>query len=328
MRETRIGRKKFRWVDDRRMAKELGLQRVVGVDWSGDQGPGQRRKIWAGVWTASTGASSNDGKVTLESGRSREELVEWLVEVARETPQMVVGFDFTFGFPAWFMEELGIASAPELWRFVADGQGEKWLHKDCEDGRFWGRAGSRRHGKKPPEFCGEYAHRMLRRVEIPLKVRAEITDPIAAARIAGIAPKSVFQIGGAGAVGTASLRGMPGLLRLREAGFGIWPFDGAREGKPMVVEIYSRLMTGAVTKSSGEARAKYLLRKRRESALYAGLSRGVMAKARGSEDAFDALVTAMVMVEHRWEFARLKKTEDEVFLMEGQTWVPRLVPVH
>ena len=28
-----------------------GLQRVVGVDWSGDQGPGQRRKIWAGVWT-------------------------------------------------------------------------------------------------------------------------------------------------------------------------------------------------------------------------------------------------------------------------------------
>ena len=31
-----------------------GLQRVVGVDWSGDQGPGQRRKIWAGVWTAAT----------------------------------------------------------------------------------------------------------------------------------------------------------------------------------------------------------------------------------------------------------------------------------
>jgi hypothetical protein len=304
--------------DDGDMA-DGGLQRVVGVDWSGDQGPGQRRKIWAGVWTTST------GKVLLESGRTRVELMEWLVELARETPRMVVGFDFTFSYPAWFLRELGIASAPEFWRLVADGQGERWLHKDCEDGRFWGRVGSRRHGKKPAEFSGEHAHRMLRRAETVLKVRAEMTDPLEIARIAGIAPKSVFQIGGAGAVGTASLRGMPGLLRLREAGFRIWPYDEPSVKKPLVVEIYTRLMTGAVTKSSEVARTEYLAKKRRESGLYAGLSRGVMVKARGTEDAFDALVTAMVMVEHRAEFAWLRKTEDEVFRMEGQTWVPGLV---
>ena len=300
-----------------------GLQRVVGVDWSGDQGPGQRGKIWAAVWTAS--GSSKDGKVVLENGRTRMELMEWLVELARETPRMVVGFDFTFSYPAWFLRELGIGSAPEFWRLVADGQGERWLHKDCEDGRFWGRAGSRRHGKKPAEFCGEHGHRMLRRAETVLKVRAEMTDPLQIARIAGIAPKSVFQIGGAGAVGTASLRGMPGLLRLRSAGFKIWPYDAPSVKKPLVVEIYTRLMTGAVTKSSEVARTDYLAKKRRESGLYAGLSRGVMAKARGSEDAFDALVTAMVMVEHRGEFAQLRRTEDEVFRMEGQTWVPGLV---
>ena len=118
---------------------------------------------------------------------------------------------------------------------------------------------------------------------------------------------------------------MPGLLRLREAGFRIWPYDAPSVKKPLVVEIYTRLMTGAVNKSSEVARTAYLAKKRRENALYAGLSRGVMAKARGSEDAFDALVTAMVMVEHRGEFARLRKTEDEVFRMEGQTWVPGLV---
>jgi hypothetical protein len=295
------------------------LQRVVGVDWSGDQGPGQRRKIWAGVWTAST------GKVELESGRSRVELMEWLVEMAKETPRMVVGFDFSFSYPAWFLREMGIGSAPEFWRVVAEGQGEKWLHKDCEDVRFWGRVGPRRHGKKPTEFCGEHAHRMLRRAETVLKVRAEITDPLAAARVAGIAPKSVFQIGGAGSVGTASLRGMPGLLRLRSAGFYVWPFDAPSAKRPLVVEIYTRLMTGAVNKSSEAARSAYLAKKRRENALYAGISRAVMAKAKGSEDAFDALVTAMVMVEHRGEFARLRKTEDEVFRMEGQTWVPGLV---
>jgi hypothetical protein len=306
-----------------------GVQRVVGVDWSGDQGAGQRRKIWAGVWTATAGSCSAEfsfeGTVALESGRSREELVEWLVEMARETPRMVVGFDFSFSYPAWFLRELGIGSAPEFWRMVADGQGERWLHRDCEDVRFWGRVGPQRHGKKPEEFRGEYAHRMLRRAETVLKVRAEITDPLAAARIAGIAPKSVFQIGGAGAVGTASLRGMPGLLRLREAGFKIWPYDAPSVKKPLVVEIYTRLMTGAVTKSSEKARTAYLAKKRKENALHAGISRRVLAKARASEDAFDALVTAMVMVEHRGEFAKLRRTEDEVFRMEGRTWVPGLV---
>jgi hypothetical protein len=300
------------------MAREL--ERVVAVDWSGDQGPGQRRKIWAGVWTAS--GSSSKGEVRLENGRSRVELMEWLVELAEETPRMVVGFDFSFSYPAWFLQELGIGSAPEFWQVVADGQGEKWLHKDCEDGRFWGRAGSQRHGKKPAEFCGEHAHRMLRRAEMVLKVRAEMTDPLAMARIAGIAPKSVFQIGGAGAVGTASLRGMPGLLRLREAGFRVWPYDAPSLKKPMVVEIYTRLMTGAVNKSSEAARTVYLAKKRRESAVYGGISRRVLAKARGSEDAFDALVSAMVMVEHRGEFSKLRRTVDEVFRMEGRTWVP------
>jgi hypothetical protein len=115
------------------------------------------------------------------------------------------------------------------------------------------------------------------------------------------------------------------LLVLRAAGFGIWPFDAPSVKKPMVVEIYTRLMTGAVTKSSEVARTAYLAKKRKENALYAGISRGVMAKARGSEDAFDALVTAMVMTEHRAEFSRVRRTEDEVFRMEGQTWVPGLV---
>lgn len=71
--------------------------------------------------------------------------------------------------------------------------------------------------------------------------------------IGGIRPKSVFQIGGAGAVGTGSLRGMPILKRLRDAGFAVWPFDAPRW--PCVVEIYPRLLTGAVNKGSAGARA-------------------------------------------------------------------------
>lgn len=45
--------------------------------------------------------------------------------------------------------------------------------------------------------------------------------------VGGIRPTSGFQIGGAGAVGTGAVRGMPMLARLRAAGFAIWPFDAA-----------------------------------------------------------------------------------------------------
>ena len=47
----------------------------------------------------------------------------------------------------------------------------------------------------------------------------------------------------------------------------------------------------------------------------------------GSEDAFDAQGDGDGDGGASGEFARLRKTEDEVFRMEGQTWVPGLVPL-
>ena len=69
--------------------------------------------------------------------------------------------------------------------------------------------------------------------------------------------------------------------------------------------MYTRLLTGAVAKSNAEARRAYLARRRKEEAVYAGLSRRVMAKALAGEDAFDALVSALEMVRWREEFARV-----------------------
>ena len=88
--------------------------------------------------------------------------------------------------------------------------------------------------------------------------------------------------------------------------------------------MYTRLNTGAVRKSNAEARAAYLLRKRRESAAYAGLSRGVMQKARSGEDAFDALVSTMVMAERRETFAVLPRPRDPLCGIEGWTWAPEV----
>src|SRR5882762_3822449 len=204
-----------------RMVPEM--QRVVAVDWSGDKGPGQKKKLWAGVWTAAT------DKVWLEGGRTREELIGWLVELAAETPRMVVGVDCCFSFPAWFLEEHGCATVFEFWQHVAAGHGERWLHRECEDGRFWGVRGPGRTGKRPEEFCGPGLHRMMRRTDFENKIAQgqEGGDPERAAKMMGITPKSPFQVGGSGSVGTGSLRAMPWLMKLREAGFRVWPFEEA-----------------------------------------------------------------------------------------------------
>jgi hypothetical protein len=306
-----------------------GLQRVVAVDWSGDKGPGQRKKIWAGVWTASDSPSSSakTGRVILESGRTREELFVWLVEMVEETPRMVVGIDCCFSFPAWFLLEHGCVTVFDFWQKVAEGQGERWLARECEevarDVRFWGAP-----HKRPEEFCGAGLHRSMRMTDMENKITPKMLtgDPERAAKVKGITPKSPFQIGGSGSVGTGSLRAMPFLLRLREAGFRVWPFEaGAFSGKkirPLVVEMYTRLLTGAVAKSNEVARRKYLLAKKKMDAEYARLSRDVAAKAMGSEDAFDALVCCMEMVRWRGEFAGLRATRDEVLRLEGITWRP------
>ena len=302
------------------------VQRVVGIDWSGRvDAAGQRRHIWAGVWTEGVGGKVS---VRLEAGRTRAEVGEWLIEMAKETPRMVVGFDFCFSFPAWFVrDEHGMRSAPEFWRRVVDeGHAERWLLRGAEDRRFWGKPGGLGKGKRPREFSGEFLHRMLRATDIDCKIASLIPEAERQARVRGITPKSVFQVGGAGSVGTASLRGFAVLLRLREAGFRVWPFDEVelvgKGARPLVVEMYTRLNTGAVRKSNAEARAEYLLRKRREDEAYAGLSRGVLQKARDGEDAFDALVSTMVMAERRETFVRLPRPRDPLCGIEGWTWAP------
>jgi Protein of unknown function (DUF429) len=299
----------------------VSVERVVAVDWSGDRSAaGQRKKIWAGVWTA--------GVVTLESGRTRTELCEWLVKLARETPRMVVGIDCCFSYPAWFLAEHGCATVFDFWRAVVAGKGEEWLHRECADGRFWGVTGSARTGKRPAEFGGEGLRRMMRTTdwENKIAVRLEGGDRERAEKMRGITAKSPFQIGGSGSVGTGSLRAMPVLERLREAGFRVWPFESARlmgpKPAPLLVEMYTRLLTGPVAKSNPLARRAYLLEKRKADAAYAGLGRGVMAKAAGSEDAFDALVCCMEMARWRGEFGGLKATRDAVLRVEGITWRP------
>jgi hypothetical protein len=164
--------------------------RCVAVDWSG-RVTGPQRYIWI--------AEAIDGRLTvLEDGRDRDEAIDWLIARAAADPELVAGFDFAFSFPAWYCEARGWRDGPSVWRAMAD-EGEALLAACPEP--FWGRAG---HPRPGPVDRGL---RETDRVDIP-------------------GAKSVFQIGGSGAVGTGSVRGMPQLLALCAAGFAEQRFAG------------------------------------------------------------------------------------------------------
>ena len=260
------------------------MKRVIAVDWSGAKS-GARSKIWLAEVCA--------GRLTrLESGRDRRETVEHLIAEAARDPDMVVGLDFAFSFPRWFAaEKRGAESIEELWDLVAE-EGEGWLD-NC-----------------PPPFFGKSRSRKPKRREL-FRCTEKRAD-----KQKDVNPKSVFQIGGGGQVGTGSIRGMPHLADLHKAGFSIWPFHEACT--PLVIEIYPRLLTDEVIKSSFAARQEYLATK-----CFPEIDSALACKAGSSEDAFDAAVSAVVMSRHMDEIVALTQSHDVVELIEGAIWWPQ-----
>jgi hypothetical protein len=198
-----------------RVAAAGAPSRVAAVDWSG-RSAGAERYIWLAV-------AERGRLVSLECGRDRRRLADHLVELALRDPALVVGLDFGFSLPLWFLDREGLENGMAVPEVLS----ERWL-RECPP-PFWGRLG-RRRGSEPQH----------RRTELLVAPRA----------------KPVFQIGGSGAVGTGSLRGFAVLARLRREGFRIWPFDDG--GLPAAVEIFPRLLTGPVVKSRTAERDRYL----------------------------------------------------------------------
>ncbi len=263
---------------------------MVAIDWSGRR-TGETRHLWL--------AEAADGELlALEAGRTREQLVDALVARVARGESVVAGFDFSFSLPRWFLDTQGYRDAPELWA-AATIDGERWL-RECPP-PFWGLTGRRR-----PD-----GHEQFRRTEATI------------AAVGGIRPKSTFQIGGAGSVGTGSVRGFPALARLRAGGFSIWPFDTPAP-PPVAVEIYPRALTGPVVKRDVDARIAYL------DEHCPDVASRHRERAVASEDAFDAAVSALVMSRYEAGLRSLPPLVDAETRREGWVWEPdvarRLTP--
>ncbi|HLY81665.1 MAG TPA: hypothetical protein VKQ71_01710 [Acidimicrobiales bacterium] len=258
--------------------------RVVAADWSG-AARAEQHHLWLAECAPADGGPA---RLTRLEGLTRLAAADRLIALADSDPALVAGLDFGFSLPAWYLAEAGIATADELWADPV--RLERWL-AECAP-PFWGRPGRRRPTLPPDQHW--------RRTET-------------AAGQAGLPrPKSVFQIGGSGAVGTASLRGMPILDRLRRAGFAVWPMDTPR--LPVVLEAWPRLHTGPLVKSQPGPRRAWLGTRR------ASIPAPLRRLAERSPDALDAAAAALGLATTVRTVVDLPAIDDPVVRLEGWIW--------
>lgn len=260
------------------IARSLRVERCIGIDWSGAKTTSQQRRK---IWVAEADVETKE-IVRLESRMTREEVVDALLE--RTDEPIVVGFDFAFSAPAWWLAELGCAAASGLWE-RSEREAASWLEPTAP---FWAKKGTmnRALGGRP---CRRQC------------------EPDSA--------ESVFKLVGPRQVGRGSIRGWPLLRKMQENGFSIWPFDAVH--LPMVIEIFPRALMGlSVKKTDKESRCQYL------AGPDFKMPRAIRDSAVSTDDAFDATVSAMALARHVSDLIDNRFTPREIDRVEGKIWVP------
>jgi hypothetical protein len=237
----------------------------VMVDWSAASARGREGGQADGLWAA-VGEEGHEDRV--RPFRTRGELVDWLVDLlgrlVAEGRRVLCGVDVAFGYPAGTAVALGAPADASPWRWtwellaaeVSDGP-------DNRNDRFEaaGRLNARMGAKAGP-FWGlppshDVADLAPRKPHFPVTSASGVTLEEWRAveryhRGRGAAPKSVWQVSYAGAVGGQTLTALPALHRIVTASpvaerCVVWPFEtGLRApataaGSVLFAEVYPSL---------------------------------------------------------------------------------------
>ena len=228
------------------------------VDWSARSKRSPKKRTKDAIWWAV--ARVDGGSVSVlepEYARTRHCALRRLARlIAGELDsgrRLLVGFDFPFGYPEGVAAHLtGKASALTLWGWLAkrvkdepDNKNNRFdvaakINDDAYPGcggPFWGRHANwsyRTISTKKPACTGQECHPPERR----------IADQCAKGA------KTVWQLYGAGVVGSQVLLGLPALKRLMEtpciAGrAAVWPFQTGLqtpEARAVIAEVYPSLL--------------------------------------------------------------------------------------
>ena len=228
------------------------------VDWSAAATP---RKGKDSIWWALLRRKKGMVRMTCRENPSTrhaatERLANVLNKIARDGDRVLVGFDFPFGYPTGTAARLGMPGLPwrHMWQAIADDLddapdnsnnridvAERLNQKlSGEPFPFWGNVREEerfylvRRGRRPHK-CGDLTEWRL------CDKRAKTTS-------------SVWQLAGAGSVGSQVLTGIPRILQLRTDPrlamiSQIWPFETGLcyDPRPQIVfaEVYPSLVEPA-----------------------------------------------------------------------------------
>lgn len=240
-----------------RPAHPLGqlFDRYLMVDWSARSVSSPKKPSADAIWWAE---ASQDGTASPVYCRTRtdavEQIAERIADVLDQGERILVGFDFPFGYPAGVAERVsGRPKAKAMWDWLADrvedqpNNANRRYEVASEINRAydgigpcWGRPATWNHPDVPT-----HATVRLGNNHPPERRLAE-------GRQANT--KTVWQLAGAGAVGSQVLLGLPALKRLAEhprlkGRIAFWPFDigfGVPKATCVIAEIYPSLLSKAI----------------------------------------------------------------------------------
>lgn len=195
------------------------------VDWSANATP----KVGAdSIWVSELVAGGEPTAINVRTRQAAEQHLRDLI--ARHAGRRVLlGFDFPLGYPVGFAAAAGLVGASPwlaaceyLANAITDDEhnrNNRWqvaadLNARLPELRFWG---------CPPSCAGE--HLTARRPLSPAARSVRLTEASLRSH-SGRAPFTVWQLLGAGSVGSQVLTGLPVAHRLRQSErVAVWPFD-------------------------------------------------------------------------------------------------------
>ena len=217
------------------------FDRVAILDWSASGVPKTGKdSIWIGVSDASGTTSRN----LATRNETEAEILSLTRAAIKSGERLLIGADLNFGAPAGFAKHLtGKAEATALWAWLAERITDDARNRNNYraiaaqinatlpgGGPFWGNGSKTEIDGLPrtkpalPDWLAEH-----RRCDQQSKAE-------------GLAPKALWQLAGAGAVGAQSLLGMPMLHRFKEAlgaECAVWPFEPIEGKRIVIAEVYA-----------------------------------------------------------------------------------------
>lgn len=232
----------------------MRFDRIAILDWSAQSAPKRGKdSIWLGV-------VGPDGVIAenLPTRHAAEARLHALMRQALDAGErLLIGADFAFGYPVGFAAHLtGRAEALAVWEWLAGAIKDDPLNRS---NRFDVAAQINRRFPGLGPFWFRPA--ALDLPDLPLKGLARHgNDALADRRVTertASGAQSVFKLGGAGAVGSQALTGLPVLWRLR-AGFAgqvaVWPFEPPGDAQVVLAEVFPSILAGEIRASLAGSR--------------------------------------------------------------------------